>query len=110
MKPTNFGVGVSRRAIMGSALAMPFLHIGPARAAEFNYKLATGQSLTQPINPRLEQARTFLSPLTFSLPLPLPCIIAPSDAGSHLSHSFGIRCSAFDVWCLPPTFPFPHPP
>ena len=56
MKPTNFGVGVSRRAIMGSALAMPFLRIGPARAAEFNYKLATGQSLTQPINPRLEQA------------------------------------------------------
>ena len=56
MKPTNFGAGVSRRAIMGSALAMPFLRIGPARAAEFNYKLATGQSLTQPINPRLEQA------------------------------------------------------
>ena len=56
MKPTDLGAGLSRRAIVGSALAMPFVRIGPARAAEFNYKLATGQSLTQPINARLEQA------------------------------------------------------
>jgi len=56
MKPSNFGGLVSRRAIVGSALAMPFVRIGAARAAEFSYKLATGQSLTQPINPRLEQA------------------------------------------------------
>src|SRR4051794_13403983 len=45
MKPTPSGIQVSRRAL-----------IGPARAAEFSYKLATGQSLTQPINARLEQA------------------------------------------------------
>src|SRR3954470_599860 len=56
MKPTNFGAGLSRRAVLGSALALPFVRIGPARAAEFNYKLATGQSLSQPINARLEQA------------------------------------------------------
>jgi TRAP-type transport system periplasmic protein len=56
MKPNNFGSPVSRRAILGSALAMPFVRIGPARAAEFSYKLATGQSLGQPINTRLEQA------------------------------------------------------
>jgi TRAP-type transport system periplasmic protein len=56
MKPTDSGVRVSRRAVVGAALAMPFIRIGPARAAEFSYKLATGQSLTQPINPRLEQA------------------------------------------------------
>jgi tripartite ATP-independent transporter DctP family solute receptor len=56
MKPTNAGAGLSRRAILGAALAMPFVRIGPARAAEFNYKLATGQSLSQPINARLEQA------------------------------------------------------
>src|SRR3954451_10141587 len=56
MKPTSLGAGLSRRAALGSALAMPFVRIGPARAAEFNYKLATGQSLTQPINARLEQA------------------------------------------------------
>src|SRR5436305_15144673 len=56
MKSTNLGVGLSRRAVLGSALAMPFVRIGPARAAEFTYKLATGQSLSQPINARLEQA------------------------------------------------------
>ena len=31
---------------------MRFVRIGPARAAEFSYKLATGQSLGQPINTR----------------------------------------------------------
>ncbi len=47
---------VSRRMLLGTALAAPFVRIGPVRAAEFNYKLATGQSLSQPINPRLDQA------------------------------------------------------
>src|SRR3954452_16853712 len=47
---------VSRRALIGAALATPLIRIGPARAAEFSYKLATGQSVTQPINARLEQA------------------------------------------------------
>src|SRR3954469_10892764 len=56
MKSTYAGAKISRRAIIGAALAMPFVRIGPARAAEFSYKLATGQSLTQPINTRLEQA------------------------------------------------------
>src|SRR5438270_13373877 len=56
MKASNFGGSVTRRAILGSTLAMPFFRIGPARAAEFSYKLATGQSLGQPINTRLEQA------------------------------------------------------
>src|SRR3569833_4251010 len=56
MESTNFGAGLSRRAVLGSALAMPFVRIGPARAAGFSYKLATGQSLSQPINARLEQA------------------------------------------------------
>ena len=37
---------------------MPLVAIrtGPARAAEFSYKVATGQSLTQPINTRLGEA------------------------------------------------------
>src|SRR3954462_3525987 len=56
MKSTHSGVQVSRRTIIGAALATPFVRIGPARAAEFSYKLATGQSLGQPINTRLEQA------------------------------------------------------
>src|SRR4051794_17891056 len=55
MKTTKHA-GPSRRLLLGSALAAPFVRIGPARAAEFNYKLATGQSLAQPINARLEQA------------------------------------------------------
>src|SRR3954468_21260091 len=56
MTSTKPGIQVSRRALIGGALATPFVRIGPARAAEFNYKLATGQSLAQPINARLEQA------------------------------------------------------
>src|SRR4051794_4506904 len=55
MKTTKHA-GPSRRLLLGSALTAPFVRIGPARAAEFNYKLATGQSLAQPINARLEQA------------------------------------------------------
>ncbi|MGF3022792.1 TRAP transporter substrate-binding protein [Methylobacterium aquaticum] len=48
----------SRRLFLAGAAAFPLVAIrtGPARAAEFTYKLATGQSLTQPINTRLEQA------------------------------------------------------
>ena len=49
---------ISRRALLGAAAAIPLVAIRtrPARAAEFDYKLATGQSLTQPINARLDQA------------------------------------------------------
>lgn len=56
MKTTKLHAGPSRRLLLCSALAAPFVRIGPARSAEFNYKLATGQSLAQPINARLEQA------------------------------------------------------
>ena len=50
--------GPSRRLFLSGAAAVPLVAIRtqPARAAEFNYKLATGQSLTQPINARLDQA------------------------------------------------------
>lgn len=49
---------ISRRALLGGAVAIPLVAIRtrPACAAEFDYKLATGQSLTQPINARLDQA------------------------------------------------------
>ncbi|TGD96763.1 TRAP transporter substrate-binding protein [Methylobacterium nonmethylotrophicum] len=55
---TGFTTGPSRRLVLAGAAAFPLVAIrtGPARAAEFTYKLATGQSLTQPINARLEQA------------------------------------------------------
>jgi TRAP-type transport system periplasmic protein len=56
MKPNSSPPQISRRALVGAALAAPFVRIGPARAAEFSYKLATGQSVGQPINSRLEQA------------------------------------------------------
>ncbi|GJD48241.1 Sialic acid-binding periplasmic protein SiaP [Methylobacterium crusticola] len=50
--------GLSRRALIAGAAALPLVAVRtrPAAAAEFTYKLATGQSLTQPINARLEQA------------------------------------------------------
>jgi tripartite ATP-independent transporter DctP family solute receptor len=49
---------ISRRSFMAAAAAIPLvaLRTRPAEAAEFEYKLATGQSLTQPINTRLDQA------------------------------------------------------
>jgi tripartite ATP-independent transporter DctP family solute receptor len=50
--------GVSRRAVLGAMSALPLvaIHTRPANAAEFSFKLATGQSLTQPINARLGEA------------------------------------------------------
>jgi tripartite ATP-independent transporter DctP family solute receptor len=50
--------GLSRRTLLAGAAAVPLVAIrpGPARAAEFTYKVATGQSLTQPINARLGEA------------------------------------------------------
>lgn len=49
---------LSRRSLLAGAAAIPLVAIrtGPARAAEFEYKLATGQSLSQPINTRLGEA------------------------------------------------------
>lgn len=49
---------LGRRSLLGAAAALPLVSIGSgrARAAEFSYKLATGQTITQPINARLEQA------------------------------------------------------
>ncbi|KQT61862.1 MULTISPECIES: TRAP transporter substrate-binding protein [unclassified Aureimonas] len=58
MNTTIPSAGISRRAVLASLAAVPLVAIrtGPANAAEFSYKLATGQSITQPINARLEQA------------------------------------------------------
>lgn len=49
---------LSRRGLAAAAAALPLVAIRtrPARAAGFIYKLATGQSMTQPINARLQQA------------------------------------------------------
>ena len=49
---------LSRRAVIAGAAAVSVaaIRIRPAHAAEFSYKLATGQSITQPINARLDQA------------------------------------------------------
>jgi tripartite ATP-independent transporter DctP family solute receptor len=54
------GTRMSRRRLLAGAATIPLVTIlsRPAGAAEFTYKLATGQSLTQPINARLEQATT----------------------------------------------------
>ena len=52
------GPTISRRTLMAASASVPLVAIRarPANAAEFEYKLATGQSLTQPINTRLDQA------------------------------------------------------
>ncbi|MFE1599434.1 TRAP transporter substrate-binding protein [Methylobacterium sp. ID0610] len=52
------GGALSRRSFLTAAAAVPLVAVRtrPALAAEFTYKLATGQSLTQPINARLDQA------------------------------------------------------
>lgn len=50
--------GLSRRTVLGVVSALPLVAINtrPASAAQFSFKLATGQSLTQPINMRLDEA------------------------------------------------------
>ncbi|GGH24051.1 ABC transporter substrate-binding protein [Alsobacter metallidurans] len=56
---TDRSTALSRRSLLaGAAASIPLFAIGTgrARAAEFSFKVATGQSLTQPINARLEQA------------------------------------------------------
>lgn len=47
---------VGRRAVMAAALPLVFIRSGPARAAEWTYRLATGSGINQLINARLEQA------------------------------------------------------
>ena len=51
----SHSTAIARRTLLA---ALPLVAIGSARAraAEFTLKLATGQSLTQPINTRLDQA------------------------------------------------------
>ena len=45
---------LSRRAVLGAA-ALPLFGIGRAQATEFEFKFATGQSPTNPINTRLQE-------------------------------------------------------
>ena len=45
----------TRRALLGAATALPLFAISRARAAEFEFKFATGQSPTNPINTRLQE-------------------------------------------------------
>lgn len=47
-----------RRAVLTAAAALPLfaIRMRPANAAEFDYKFATGQSPTNPINTRLQEA------------------------------------------------------
>ena len=48
---------VSRRGVLGVAAGLPLVAIGRgAGAAEFEYKFATGQSPTNPINTRIQEA------------------------------------------------------
>ncbi|MDM0084264.1 TRAP transporter substrate-binding protein [Variovorax sp. J31P179] len=50
--------GLSRRQCLAGAAALPLFAILPKRAhaAEFNYKLATGQDPTHPVNKRAQEA------------------------------------------------------
>jgi tripartite ATP-independent transporter DctP family solute receptor len=50
--------GITRRAVISGAVALPLLSVLPrrARAAEFTYKLATGQDPSHPVNKRAQQA------------------------------------------------------
>ncbi len=51
-------IAVTRRGIVAAAAALPLVSIlrRPAFAADFNYKLATGQDPTHPINTRAQEA------------------------------------------------------
>jgi tripartite ATP-independent transporter DctP family solute receptor len=55
----NFGAAaIKRRALLASTMALPLVSIltRPAGAAEFNYKYATGQDPTHPVNIRAAEA------------------------------------------------------
>jgi len=49
---------LGRRTLLGATAALPlvFIRSGPAHAAEFTYRLATGSGINQLINARLDQA------------------------------------------------------
>lgn len=54
----NTKSGFTRRQFLGTAAALPLFSIGTgkANAAEFTYKLATGQDPTHPVNKRAQEA------------------------------------------------------
>jgi tripartite ATP-independent transporter DctP family solute receptor len=54
----NTGASLPRRALLAGAAALPIFAIRtrPAAAAEFGFKFATGQSPTNPINTRMQEA------------------------------------------------------
>ena len=55
---TSSQSGITRRQILCAAAALPLFSIGTgkANAAEFTYKLATGQDPTHPVNKRAQEA------------------------------------------------------
>src|SRR2546423_8219462 len=57
-EPKSIKSGFTRRQIMAGAAALPLFSIAsrPAQAAEFTYKLATGQDPTHPVNVRAQEA------------------------------------------------------
>jgi len=55
---TDSKMKISRRHLLGAATALPLFSIAsrPAFAAEFNYKFATGQDPSHPVNKRAQEA------------------------------------------------------
>jgi tripartite ATP-independent transporter DctP family solute receptor len=55
---TQLKNGVTRRQVLSTAAALPLFSIStrPANAAEFNYKFATGQDPSHPVNRRAKEA------------------------------------------------------
>ena len=55
---TEINLKISRRQLLGAASALPLFSIAsrPAFAAEFNYKFATGQDPSHPVNKRAQEA------------------------------------------------------
>ena len=55
---TDSKMKISRRHLLGAASALPLFSIAsrPAFAAEFNYKFATGQDPSHPVNKRAQEA------------------------------------------------------
>ena len=89
-KPEIFRTGLTRRQCLTTAAALPVAAMLPrhAHAAEFTYKLATGQDPSHPVNKRAQEAIDRIKEATKGRPIPSEIFDCRKDA-SNMKHNTG---------------------